>query len=157
MKILIYCIGFILFNSTFSQGNKQKLNTISRLTLRSCDLSPFVVDDGTLGIKYLGKEGVKDYFIRRIDPQFLGSLKGEVLIQALIDKKGKICCKEISSPSDISVSKLKELKLDTLINKMDRWQPAKIEGKKWNCSILFSLLFNGNGSLNVLLKRMSAL
>ena len=102
-----------------------------------CYVGSFCLDCGDpkadLTIENL--QGVVD----RLNPKTLRKAKGVIIIQILVDSLGTPCLLSALNQSNVSI---KKLALQEAIQNMEKWGPAKTEGKAENTSVSLEIHMN---------------
>lgn len=151
MKYLFGLLFLIINTPLFSQEISKQIDENQKLTFNSCNLAPFVIDDGKLGLAFKYKGGLSQYFNQALRLQ-KAQISGKIFLQLLIDKNGKACCKSAFSSSGMTTNQLKSLKLDSIISLMPKWVPGKMDNKFWNVSAILLLKKDSETPNNIIVE-----
>lgn len=138
MKYLFGLLFLIGNSELLSQEISKQIEDGQKLTFNSCNLAPFVIDDGKLGLAFKYKGGLSRYFNKALQFQKT-QISGKIFLQLLIDKNGKACCRSVFSTTGMTINQLNSLKLDSIISRMPKWIPGKMDDENWNVSVMLLL------------------
>jgi hypothetical protein len=105
-----------------------------------------LLDDGSNDFKVGGMK-LEPYILSKLQPNTFPYEDGEVIVQLLVNKKGRTCCKSVSS-TRYTVSQLKKLHLDKITDLTVDSVTATIDGKKWDYAVVLKIS-KAKGSLLV--------
>lgn len=107
----------------------------------------FCLDCGE--IKAQSESDINEYFKKELT-NISSKLKGQVLVQVIVDSTGMQCVKSMQIETTKSV---KKLNLKDKINSMTDWKPAISDGKPQNATIILEFIFD-NGKVETKYKRV---
>lgn len=128
-KLLITLFLGIIANALYSQGIYPEKFT-------DCKLTSFCLDCGNP--KAQPPKTVIQNLLTGIGEKNLGTIKGTLELQILIDQEGKPCLLSVDNKTNISST---ELKLKASVNSTENWIPAATGNKKENSSVSIILEF----------------
>lgn len=109
----------------------------------ACKANAFCVDCGKPKAAY--NSPLLAYFTAKIDKAKANQLSGGLLIQLLVDTKGKVCARELTNYTQSTKEEILSTGLIDAINTMPAWQPAVEGGKPINSIVLLLAMFNTKG------------
>jgi hypothetical protein len=129
---------FVITVHCYSQTLK-KIDLIKQsIHYTNCNLNPFVIDDGKVGLQYKGKQDLRTFFMKTLDTAIYLHQRGEIFVQILVDKNGKACCTSVSVISGLKLNVLDSLEMDKIIP-LTAWKPGRIKNRKWNTSTMLNI------------------
>jgi hypothetical protein len=139
MKILLISTLLFVTSSIYAQHIfDEKQN--------NCDYKGMSLENSKIKIDYESKQSLYSDLIRDVDPKTLSKVRGEIMIQVLVDGEGMPCCISVSNKTNVPSNKLRLVKN---VNAMPGWQKLGTPTKK--VSVIVKLIYEAD---QVLVKRL---
>jgi hypothetical protein len=127
MKLIFSAIAIFLISSGYGQSLFPEKQTI-------CDGNSFIFESDTILIAYQSDEALLFDFLKKLDTRYLKKMKGELLIQMLIDPSGHPCCLSFENKTDVQT---KRLGVANAIQSMNGWKiPNNSTARKSVCVMI---------------------
>ena len=99
-----------------------------------CETKSFFIEKDSIIVLYQPKEALLLDLLKKLETRNLKKIKGELLLQIMVDPNGHPCCISLTNQSNITTRKLN---IVNAINSMNGWKaPAQKTGNDNICAIV---------------------
>ncbi len=124
LVMLLLLLSFI----GFSQVNRYHTD---------CDPASFCNDCGDTKAEY--NSHLIKYFEKQVNWAIMSRVSGVVVVRVLVDSTGTPCAYGFYNHSTVDKQGIRDLELDGIIQKMEKWKPAIVDGQPVNASVLLAI------------------
>jgi len=127
MKFLFPFIGIFIISPLFGQHLFPEGQT-------ACSSKSFLIENDAILAQYDSNEALLFDFLKKLETRNLKKIKGELLIQVMIDSIGYPCCISFKNQTNVET---KRLGIVNAVNSMTGWKLSDhLKNKTNNCALI---------------------